>query len=479
MAYRKTVSLSEEDLQKLNPVLKKHNGNFSAAVRELIALGDVMIHRFSTVENAVRELHPKKSLPQELVENRYGIILPYSFVQWGLRLSEGFLPPKGSLVTPVHDTMAEAKGVSVAITPENYKEWEDILNEFYPQLGWEVKITIESVDQTIIVSFSGLDPEINRLAQMVLSFRLAFQDPPYRIEEVREYLPLVTIYFKQCASNSEASQRLEHVFHYQKELYNAIQKQKPFLSKLASLLEKFNYEVAVLPSEYLEELLSGHFSLFLLKLIQRHVGKSVSELTSSELLQALDEVNEVVHLYKKMERSDDRIVFFHSYDDPDSIKKLGSLLSDILEQTNVQLSMDIAENMVVFKVFPAKKEKPEILIAEEKLDSLLSLRYELQHYYTILDAQSGTETITKAQDKPDIILLNMTLPEGDGVEVCARLKRDETTRDIPVILMVSEDRSVEELKDTKADGYIVKPFNVSDLKARLESVLHSPGFQRT
>jgi len=470
MAQRKTLSLSEGDIRKLDPILKKHNGNFSAAVRELIGLGAAMISRFDSIDNAMHELHPTKSLPQELVENRYGVILPYSLVQWGLRLLEGFLPPKSSLVTPVHDSVAQSKGVSPSCTEENCKEWEKILNELYPQLGWEVKITVESTDSTLIVRFSGLDPEINRLAQMVLSVKLAFQDPPYRIEELREYLPVVTIYFKRCDSQKDASQRLEHVFHYQKGLYEVLHKRRPLLSKLASLLGEFNYEVTVLPAEYMEELLSGHFSLFLLKLIQRRVGKSVSELSAGELLEALDEINEVTHLYEKMEKKDYRIVFFHSYDDPESIKKLGNILSEILRQVNMSLSMEVAENMLVFRIFPVEKEKPRLLIVEEKLDSLLSLKYELENDYEVIDAQDGEEALTKAKENPDVILLNMTLPTMDGVQVCTELKGSESTADIPVVLMIPEGRSADELR-VGADHYIKKPFELTDLRTEIETAL--------
>ena len=471
MANRKTLSLTDGDLVKLDPLLKKHNGNFSAAVRELIGLGDVMISRFGSIDNAEREMYPQKSLPQELVENRYGVILPYSLVQWGLKLLEGFLPPKGSLVTPVHDTVAQSKGILLSITPESYKEWEMALNELYPQLGWEVKLTIESTDSTLIVSFSGLDPEINRLAQMVVSVRLAFQDPPYKIEELREYLPLVTIYFKRCASHEEASERLEHVFHSQRELYEVLQKRRPFLWKVASLLREFNYEITVLPSEYMEDLLSGDFSLFLLKLIQRHVGKSVSELTPQELLEALDEVNEIAHLYKKMEKKDYRIVFFHSYDDPESVRNLGSILSEILRQAHLSLSMEIAENMLVFRIFPDKTEKPKLLIVEEKLDSLLSLKYELEQDYEVIDAQDGMEALRKAQEKPDVILLNMTLPKADGLEVYTQLKREKPTQNIPVIIMVPEGRSPNGLVGVSSDEYITKPFELVDLRGHIEGAL--------
>ncbi|MBU7024698.1 MAG: hypothetical protein HXS40_11080, partial [Theionarchaea archaeon] len=424
MAYRKTLSLTKGDMQKLAPILEKHNGNFSAAVRELIALGDILISRFGTTEEAVRELHPKKSLPQELVENRYGILLPYSLVQWGLRLLDGFLPPKSTLVTPVHDALAQSRGLPLAITPETCSEWQALLNELYPQLGWEVKITMSSSNSQLVVGFSGLDPEINRLAQMVLAVRLAFQDPPYAVTKLEEYLPLVTISFKKCSSQKEAVTCLENVFHLQKELYELFQKRRTLLSRLAALVQEFNYDVAVFPAEYMEDLLSGQFSLFFLKLIQRHRGKSISELSTEEFLQVLDEINKIAHLYEKMELEENRIVFFHSYDDPGSTGKLGEILTDILQQANLVFSLEVAENMLVFKISPVKKEKPKLLIGEEKLESLLSLKYELEPEYEVLDAQDGYDVIKKAHQGPSIIILNMALPKLDVIEVCSALEKD-------------------------------------------------------
>jgi CheY-like chemotaxis protein len=471
MIQRKTFSLSEGDMAKLEPILHKHNGNFSAALRELIGLGHDMISRFGSIEGAILEMRPKKTFSQEMIEHRYGILLPYSFVQWQLRLLEGFSPPKGTLITPVDDSIAKSRGISLSLTKDNHKEWEHILNEVYPQLGWEVKITIESVNSTFIISYSGLDPEINRLAQLVVSLRLASQDLPYKIEELREYLPLVTIYYKRCSSSEEALERFEHVFNYQSDLYDMLHNRRPFLSRLASLLKEFNYEVTVLPSEYMEELLSGHFSLFILKLIQRQAGKSVSELSAGELLESLEEINQSAHLYKKMEKKDYRIVFFHSYDNPESIRKLGNVLSEILRQAYLSLSMEIAENMLVFRIYPTQTENPRILIVDEKLESLLSLKYELEQEFEVLDAQDGVEALTKAHEQPTLILLDANLSSMDGTTVYSRLKCDDATAHIPIILMIPEGKSPEDGLEIEADDYIVKPFELKDLRVKMELLL--------
>ncbi|MFT6287362.1 MAG: two-component system phosphate regulon response regulator PhoB [Halieaceae bacterium] len=77
------------------------------------------------------------------------------------------------------------------------------------------------------------------------------------------------------------------------------------------------------------------------------------------------------------------------------------------------------------------------------------------------------------EDKPDIILLDWMLPGGSGIELLRRLKRDEHTRDLPVIMLTaktSEDNIVQGL-DVGADDYITKPFAPRELVARIKSLL--------
>ena len=77
------------------------------------------------------------------------------------------------------------------------------------------------------------------------------------------------------------------------------------------------------------------------------------------------------------------------------------------------------------------------------------------------------------EDKPDVVLLDWMLPGGSGIELLRRLKRDENTRDLPVIMLTaktSEDNVVQGL-EVGADDYITKPFAPRELVARVKSLL--------
>ncbi|WP_106476826.1 phosphate regulon transcriptional regulator PhoB [Phytohalomonas tamaricis] len=87
------------------------------------------------------------------------------------------------------------------------------------------------------------------------------------------------------------------------------------------------------------------------------------------------------------------------------------------------------------------------------------------------NAQQGHALIV--DEKPDMILLDWMLPGTSGIELAHRLKREETTREIPIILLTAkgeEDNKIQGL-ESGADDYITKPFSPRELVARLKAVL--------
>lgn len=93
---------------------------------------------------------------------------------------------------------------------------------------------------------------------------------------------------------------------------------------------------------------------------------------------------------------------------------------------------------------------------------------------TATGAASGHKTC--AQNKPDLVLLDVNLPDGNGIELCRRLKADPAVRHIPVLLLTGEAHEVENRVDgfeAGAEDYVIKPFNVKELLSRLKGILHT------
>ncbi|HET9870921.1 MAG TPA: ATP-binding protein, partial [bacterium] len=86
----------------------------------------------------------------------------------------------------------------------------------------------------------------------------------------------------------------------------------------------------------------------------------------------------------------------------------------------------------------APGRKPRILVADDEPDMLSFLKYQLQKQYEVLEAVDGRQALEKArQFQPDLALLDMMMPEMDGVEVCRQIKAQVSTQAIPVIMLTA------------------------------------------
>src|SRR4051812_28647070 len=94
----------------------------------------------------------------------------------------------------------------------------------------------------------------------------------------------------------------------------------------------------------------------------------------------------------------------------------------------------------------------------------------------LLNAADGTAGLELARAKmPDLILLDVDMPDPDGFEVCRRLKADAATRDIPVIFLTGASSTEQKLKGLElgAIDYIIKPFDPAELRARVKTSLRT------
>ena len=145
--------------------------------------------------------------------------------------------------------------------------------------------------------------------------------------------------------------------------------------------------------------------------------------------------------------------------------------------SNFEISMilGIPEDEIAQRIGKISDTRSKILIVDDEIDTLLPLKRSLEvEDYIVVGASNGKEALIKARtDIPDLILLDLMMPEMDGYEVCAKLKKEELTKNIPVIMLTAKDTVREKVKglDIGADDYVTKPFHLNELKARIKSVL--------
>ena len=121
------------------------------------------------------------------------------------------------------------------------------------------------------------------------------------------------------------------------------------------------------------------------------------------------------------------------------------------------------------------REQPVVLVADDDEDILGLVAFRLERGgYTVIVARDGEEALELAvRELPDLAVLDVMMPKVDGFEVTRRLRADEATSRMPIILLTakSQDVDVQQGFDAGADDYIRKPFSPDELRARVQAIL--------
>lgn len=120
-------------------------------------------------------------------------------------------------------------------------------------------------------------------------------------------------------------------------------------------------------------------------------------------------------------------------------------------------------------------KKGKILIVDDEKDIAEMIAYNLEREnYKVFCEYSGAEVLELAKDEePDLILLDIMLPDTDGLELCRRLRREKETMNIPIIFLSAKSQEMDKVLGLElgADDYISKPFSPRELLARIKAVL--------
>lgn len=118
---------------------------------------------------------------------------------------------------------------------------------------------------------------------------------------------------------------------------------------------------------------------------------------------------------------------------------------------------------------------PKVLIVEDEEPLSLLLRYNLEAegYSVEVCARGDDAELRLREDQPDLLLLDWMLPGISGIELCRRLRGRSETERLPVIMLTARGEESERIRGlaTGADDYVVKPFSIPELMARVRAIL--------
>ena len=119
------------------------------------------------------------------------------------------------------------------------------------------------------------------------------------------------------------------------------------------------------------------------------------------------------------------------------------------------------------------ERKVRVLFADDDEDllRLVKLKLSTQGFLVALSLNGERVKAMALSDRPDIILLDVTMEGNDGRDICKSLKEDGVTKDIPVILLSANDELKKIAEQCGADGYVAKPFDANSLKNKIDDLL--------
>lgn len=119
--------------------------------------------------------------------------------------------------------------------------------------------------------------------------------------------------------------------------------------------------------------------------------------------------------------------------------------------------------------------KPKVLVVDDEPDAVELIEFNLKAAgFDVVTAADGQEALKKAQSTlPQLILLDLMLPEVDGFEVCKQLRKNPNTANIPIIMLTAKAAEIDRVLGLElgADDYVTKPFSPRELVLRVKNLL--------
>jgi CheY-like chemotaxis protein len=111
-------------------------------------------------------------------------------------------------------------------------------------------------------------------------------------------------------------------------------------------------------------------------------------------------------------------------------------------------------------------DKKKILVADDETNIRSMVSRILEKEFIVLEATNGEEAVDIAKEqKPDLILMDLMMPKMDGYTACSKIKADQTTKVIPVVMLtaIGHELNKKFAEEMGAEGYITKPFTSKEL----------------
>lgn len=321
MIVTRHISLDRDCIEKMQPYVVKHKGNFSAAIRDIID-------------------HAGKSA---LPDNSSAI--DSSLFKWMLNEMEGILVPGNVLDETIDPTLISSM-----------RKLEEYLNIRFSELEWNVELALKSDNDRfpsgVLVEIKGTPQKIRFVACILSQYLVknSLEHAPLEIRSVINFNDCIKVELSS-SNKKDALRSLLTFFGERDEVIKVIKSRPAFWNAIINRHLLSNYNMVTVHRNYFEDLLANKIPLGEIS-IENLAKKPIQEIPLKEMLFLIKEVYETSRVADRVEIDKDSIILFHSYRTKETIEKLKKILVTLLEANGHLYDAKSTANMIVLTHMP-------------------------------------------------------------------------------------------------------------------------------
>jgi hypothetical protein len=351
MNLRKSISLNEEYLKKIEPLIQKHNGNLSAVIREIIDLADVAFKDPDSVKRLILGLTNKRSLTS-------------TTLIWALKNLAGRLPDEEVVHNIIGNDITSISSL------------EKHLNELMGEVYWDSSIKIspdeDRMPEKVSFIISGPNQDMNRFLAAVVA---VFVSEKYNLGviSIRNENNSLDMNMKR-GEKEEVLKSISDSFGYMDNAFFELYKKPDFWNMIITLYAKMNYDMVVIPKQLFEEILDGRTSHKITTCIEMFYGCPINQIPLEDLLKKIQDIYQYTGMIEKVDIDKDSLIMHHTFTEPEAIKKLAYMFVELLRMSGHTYNSITSRNLIVLKPVPRAgkiviKMIDELKITEEPFEN--------------------------------------------------------------------------------------------------------------